>query len=403
MAISITYNWKAVLDDAPDIDLSDISSGTSKLEFHTSIFSPFPYVEWSFLSNPNLLENGYLLIGTPITFHLQSEESGETFSLNYKVLKIQNGPSNQTDSLAIVFTVILTSPWFFDQRIESKAYKGTISEIAQQVIDEDLPDIESTVSDSVDVPLTQYRTHQTPIKFLQKIDPKRRGDENSPTFMYTNLNNELEIADLFYIKTHYKEYFATSERNVNTGIINSKRNSAGVEKVIMFSGSGLSLGLKENLWALFRPSLSYLYRPDMKVKPPEEAPILGTFGVKEQSFAPIAPTLENVYTKRYEKANLEHYDAAYSEVLKNHYDSSMKNQFFTLACLPDLSIKAGRMVDIYFNTPHDKKRRSLFSQKYLITSVTHVLQGTDATTTLTAGTEGFVYDNLYKVVRFLHN
>ena len=401
--MNIIFNWTPQLIDFPDIDLSFTTTTTQKLELHSSVFSLFPYVEWVFLGPSSLLEDGFILIGTPIQFTFINALTGETSSFTFKILKILNGPSSGAKGLSFIYTLILTVPWYFDQKLKSKAYRGTISSIFNQLVEEDLPLLKKESSKSAELETILYRTYQTPGSFIEKYHSLWKGQNNSLPLLFTQIDNTLEMIDTDYIQTAFPWYFGIDYSSPDLLTVQEKLDNSQIADIFYFTSYQFILGGTSDLWSLFNPELLYIYRPDLTTKRAENAPVLNPFGLQTKRFAPVRNRSFDFYTRAYIENSLDKYDQIEAKVVKKHYEEILKNQFFTATGFPNLKIRPGRYIDFYLSKSYPSSQLSLYSQKYLITSVTTLFQGNQSRTELTFATEGFTYQNEKDVLNYLHN
>jgi len=399
---TISILWKPILKKYPDIDLSNLRLSTTKLELHNSIFDLFPYVEWHFLAPPSLLEEGYFLVGSEIDFIFQSPKEKESITFSFAIVSIINGPSENGQGVSLLYTLILTAPWYFKQSIKSKIYRGSISSVFTQLLKEDIPSLSVTCSNSRDIEDNYYRIKETPSSFISKHIKDFLAEDNEFPFYFTHYNNSLYIIDTKYSKQSFRKYFGISYSLLNSDILKSKQANQEIEDYLILMNLQFLFGNQDqySLYTALNPGFSYIYRDTFEVKTPRNKPnFYPLISNTEKIFVPVQDQKAPGYTKYYFDDSLRPYDKIYAEKLWEHYKMLLTGQ--TLACtiLPNLTIHPGRYVELLLINQNGEE--SVYSQTFLVTSTTTIFQGSQAKTELTLSSiRGFTYADERKVLRF---
>ena len=148
---------------------------------------------------------------------------------------------------------------------------------------------------------------------------------------------------------------------------------------------------KRDLWMMVNPALIYMYHQNAEVKNGDADPVLSFLGYDIPSgFSFIrkeaVPTLT---TKTFLEDSMHDYEDIFSEVTNKYNKSLTENQGDYMVCYPNINVDVGRLCDRYL-TYTDDQTRSAFSQKYIITEVSHTFSGPKGLSFITLGTTAFI-------------
>lgn len=408
MSDQATFNssiqWTATVETTNgDIVLPNIAASTQKLEISASVNSLYLYGEWIFSVSPvvdtssltqtgypglnNLMENGYLSIGTIIRFEF-ADQNGILTTIRMGILKVMNGPGVDTIGLAQSHGLILISPWFFFQQVLSNAYQGSVSTIIKSIIETEFTGLTNamvlgqTIDTADNANEIRYRTHMTLGKFIEsRLVQYALGRDmtvpnaGSPTFIYTNIDNGFEIVDYKEIPLLNK-YFAIDPSHPDLPQYKQLfDDSTKSTSILLMTSLIIELGNK-GLWELSSPSLRMMYHLDGSVKGINDDPVLVPLTpISENKFEYITNTKDpSLPTKVYLDDSQHDYEEISTETSYKYARAMMENHQFNIICLPNLNIQVGRFCELYISDK-SSSTPSIFSQDYLIEVVSQVFRG----------------------------
>jgi len=378
--------WQAFILDksGKSNEMVGVQIGTTKLEIYTNIDEMYVTVDWIFGANSNLIDKYKLndiSIGSLIyfTFYPPSLADPQGITMAFGVLSIVNGGGFTTTTLGSQYELILVSPWYFQQYIDSHCYYGSVSSIVSSMMKNDFVKgtfTEFRVHTSDDPPAPRWRTMMKQGEFIMKrLKKYYRGTKNSSSFIFTNTDNALEIisyADMVksnpilaisMSSTHlpaFKE-FITSAQTVN--------------RVIYPTSVFLSInnGPKRNLWDLAMPTMAYMYKNGY-MKTYIDKPNLSPLGYDNTSKFTFVNTSKNDnFTKIYMEETLHDPDDIFNMVNNEHNKDLQQAHHLTMVCNPNITLLAGRIGSFYLT--QDDGSPSVFAQNYIIKEVTHIIEG----------------------------
>lgn len=393
-------NWTATVKDKTDISLDGIMIVTQKLEITSSVYSLFVVGEWQFTfpTAAPFFEKGILTIGTKLQFDF-FPSGKESVSIPLSILSIRNGPGTTAGELGIGYQIALVSPWYFDQFPKSKAYKGTTSEIISQVLEEDLSGSFDDVSirKSFDTIENRYRTYQTPATFFaERIVKNVRGQNNSTPFFFTTNKNIIQLIDFNQILTTPSYFAVDPYSQVLLKYVNDLQNDTKAQNYffpqsIIFSFNETE---KQLLWSLANPGLIYTYRAITAIKGAKDEPVLTPFTDNFENKFSVINHRKNktLFSKYFIRDDLDHYEDILSQTIYDYSKELMDSQTVDLLGFPNMFLDIGRMIFLDIVSPVDSKKQSIFSQKYLITTISHVFKQSEGITHLTAALPALAFN-----------
>lgn len=399
MASSPHVFWSARQTD-DNVDLIDLITTTSKLQISSEIDSLFPYVEWVVGISPALMDNGTFAIGKTIEFIFN-----KAYKKTFRVFKISAIPSMNTSSIPDNYTITLVSPWYFDQTVGSKIYYGTTSEILEQIAK-----TFSTLKKPVCIKapgqqLFRYRTYQTEGAFIdERIRPYFSGESNhTASFIYVNDEQGFFATDEQAIFSSNLQAYAINpdhpHKDVFTQVYQDEKK---LDRLFFIRSIGLFNNKNDMLWANSKPSTMYLSSVPGQYKPASTPSVFST--LLEETFLPITAS-KDVSTST--KIVMDDSSRVYGDV-KAQAQNEIKQGLFdsqglTLIGDMNLDIQVGQAIQVYVEAIrdiNDYSMPSVYSQTYVISSLDHLISGSQGQTHVTCSCSAFSYDDARTVLKF---
>jgi hypothetical protein len=418
-AIQSQIPWIAqlLLSSGDLTTLSNIDTATNKLILQVSAYNTYLMAEWGFTASSDLLDivsQNNITIGSPIKFTFFPAMSNDSVELTLCVLSIQSGAGLSATTLGNQFSLTLISPWYFQQYLDSHTYYGNIPSIVSQIFTNDNLYGSSALSDlriggtnisalgnrvsssSADPPANRYRTMMKQGDFIDiRLRKYYRGIGNSSSFMFTNIDNVFDIC-CFSDMAGLDTYIAIDYSDPQFSAYADWMADPNLIKLMIFPNSNIlkiNKGNKQNLWDVLSPALAYFGRQKTYIKSYYDTPMLPILGYdKANSFSYVNKNKGmGAITKLYIDDTMHDFDDIQSMKF-NEYNKDLRDAHkFTLICMPNLFVKAGRLCNLNLLTK-DQTSSSLFTQKdYIISEVTHVFQGIVCRTELTLETSCLSY------------
>jgi hypothetical protein len=425
--------WKAsLLNTAGNyVELPELISSTDKLEIYTSVEELYTTMNWVFRASSDFLDDftvNNISVGTSVYFEFVSGRGPTTSNMEFKVLSITNGPGISATTLGTSYNLLLISPWYFSQFIDSKAYIGNIPTILTQMFKEDhiydtgtgldvisnlriggqTEGIVDLSKASSDPPAPRWRTMMKQGEFIQKrLKKYYRGIDNTSSFMFTNTDNAFEILSYSDMKK-MDSYVAIDYSNPQVSAYANQISDSYYSQFILFPHQiilGINTSESRNLWDISTQALIYFNRNRTYIKAYNDAPTLSPLGNdKTGKFIFINGSKSNAFiTKVYSDDTLHDFDDIYSMKINEYNEDLLNAHVLTLVCYVNLSILAGRKCTLQI-TQNDGSP-TLFAQDYIITEVVHLFGGNNkktsasatAKTILTLQTTSFEYQTTSSV------
>ena len=401
--------WRVTIPDNANVSLDGMSSVTNKLEISESVYSPFVYGEWAFSGSSNLFELQHLSVGVKLLFTFVGA-NGNEISFPLSILSIETGPGLNAENLPYTFYLTLVSPWYFEQIPISKAYKGKNSDIIKAILSTVFPNSfsKTTISESYDnLNVCKYQTLQSPVSFIQeRLLPYTIGKEYSSVFFFINSFNEIELIDFEGMKNKTK-YVAIDPANTNIIKYNEAINDPAkcpyyiypLSLVINVNGSE-----QHKLWEISSPGFVANKRVYPIEKKAIDVPVLPALGLnyKEKAFTPVfASKDKSKITYNYIDDSLDLDEKILTKTLFKYNRDLMKEITIDMVIHSNFIVHVGRLCFLDIHTPNDKETASIFSQDYIISNVSHVLEGNKISTTVSLSTTALSKDNTDNITGFL--
>jgi hypothetical protein len=410
MLPSTTIPWTAVVKGSTDFLIDGISATTTKLELSASVYSLFSYIEWSFMADSGYMESGMLSIGTMVEFTFYPSGS-DPIKITYGILSVTNGPGGNATTLGQAYSLILISGWYFNQFIGSHAYKGTIYDIIMKMFKDDYNNtFESNygqITKTYDNEnLIRYRTHMSQGKFIEeRLRDYMVGQDKSSSYVYTNIQNKFEIVDKVLLGTLSK-YNAIDYSSPDLASFNTDIGDANKSKFMVFATGiipKLNTSEEHQLWQLVNAGSMWLYRDYTgSVKISSDAPILNAMvnKVNNKLFAPVSSS-KNIdkISKLYINDSGEYYSDINNSIINKYTKDLQKEMKLEIFCYPNISIDVGRICSLYLL--NNSAKPSIFSQDYLIESVSHIFKGIKCHSHMTVSTTGLNYEKIGDIGDYL--
>lgn len=415
----LSIPWEATIVGTETV-LSGIALTTSRLELSASIFNSFVYGEWSFTANASFFEESLLYIGCKIRFTFVTQIGKKDFYLS--ILSISNGPGGSTglgyestdlkggsaSTVAMLYSIKLVSPWYFDQIALSKAYRGSVSSIINTILSEEL---DSSFSNKAEIiqsidnkNIIRYRTFMTPGKFIDlRLRPVVEGTRSSSCFIYTRLN------DTFCVKDY-------NQMGIDTGFISIDTHNPLMSQYLtlqsehpeqLFYPTSIIFDINNSgkLWWLANPGSLWYYRGvNGLVKSPGVEPELTPATTNEGSstYIPVSKdkNMDNP-SYLYTDENMDYYDDTYNRISNLYTKDLMDAQCIQLNGYPNMNIDIGMMSSLMLTLPNDRSKESLYNQKYIVTEISHVFKAHKGFTQVTLATPNMIYADKTKLNNYL--
>lgn len=373
------------------IDKQDISSyllGIKSLSFGSSIYSLYPSGIITLFLPSNYIEQGYLSIGSDISFILNKAGETERITKTYKIWKIQCNSGESGRSMTGMYSITFIHPWFFKQSVKSKAYVGTSYYVLYQLlVEEFLHDFKRLYLDvSIDSSAKHYRTYQTAGNFIEQRMYDKYLVDNSPTFMYVNDNNEFHCKSFLNMVKGTNKNIAYDSRTV-------KETSADLgklkllNKVIYPLSLAYSLNDSGYLWNKINTKATLLHITEEAKEPITLSKKSSLFD--EQGFYPINRSIKNseLPLSMYIDDSQDATDHVYASFLQKQ-KSILSDQTFNLICMPNFTIQIGEPVELILKKNEEQNlsyshENSMFYATYVIAEIKHTLINNSFFTTLT--------------------
>lgn len=391
--------WSVQSLQNSSIDLSSCVVSTEKLQITTSPFSLYPYVEWQCKVPEGLLEAGFFNVGNLFKFSFPQSD-GKTFVIRtYGILTLTVGTLEDPSTLSTLMSFTLTSPAYFQQTIKSKAYKGIASTILTQLLTEDFPTVEKSISTTFEKqPLSLYRTQQTPFNFIQKrLLSYCTGENRGAYFIYGAGDGSIRGRSLSDMTQEHTNTVVMSESSTRYSEYLKRKD------IRIVPAYSIELSTKEDLWSSLDTSFSHILRYNMSVKQDGEAPKIDPFtrsNVTRNAFALVNPERED-YTKAVLDDSLNTYSNLYSETTQSQIRTLLQAQTLRVVGNIDLDLEVGDSSIIVLDKQTENKL-SIFSGTYPIISLTKMFQGTTGWMTIDYGVPGFTFSQEKDVLAFYH-
>lgn len=388
------------------VDLGMLPATTEKLELSSSVHSLFAYGEWILTGGTAFFEDKAFSIGTRLRFTFQD---GSIDTVMYmSILSISNGPGTGAKYVAETYMLTLISPWYFSQSIGSGAYYGAIGTTVGAIMANELAssfnslDIANTYDGSRSV---YYRTMMTQSQFLEKIKGNSIGQNLRATFMFTTPQNDF----------HLIEYNPTVEEDLFTAIdmahpdIPSFQQELDADQtkflfpVAILTQFNKSGGESGSLWLDASPSLVYLQPMQGIVKGRYDTPVMEPLTTNQTNpFSYINDTKDKSNaTKVYMNDSLQPSAQILNATVNDHTNKLMEYHQFNLYCLPNITVTPGKFCNLHLSK-EENGEPSIFAQKFMVESVSHIFQKLKGQTVVTLSAPGLSYERLEKIVGLFH-
>jgi len=318
------------------------------------------------------------------------------------VLSFKNGPGVHSKELGQMYEVLLVSPWYFNQKIKSKAYKGKISEIIEEAVSEDLPSLSYNINESWDEPVVRYRTNQTIASFIEdRLKKSIKGKDSSLSFMFTDIFERFQVSSYNDLEAKYEMYLAIDPTSEGISAFSTWLEDDNlfnriffINKISLLSNRGSP---QQPAWAYSNPKIIYNTRSlgiTKKIEPSK----LSFTSKKRFNLIVESKNINKDTTKVFMDDSLNNYDEIENKI--TNVINEERNNSFKLELLGNITfdIVPGRLIYLYIVS--SEKTASIFSQKYLISEVVHTFVKTRANTTITISKPALDYTYEKDVLKF---
>lgn len=408
MTYSVRWSVQANIENKYVL-LPEVPYRTSRLEFSESKDSLFCYGLWTLNLGSNYLDKSYFSIGTELLFSITTESYG-TKTIAMSILSMSLSLSTGGQSLPDVYTIEMVSPWYFNQQVNSVAYRGNGSSIIQQVLQEFPSSLLSkpiSVSTSIDTANTRYRTFQTQDAFLRsRVLPYTQGVLNSSFFIMGSLGSTIEALSYEDIRLKGKSVLISRAHPDFRNIGSKVYSTLEVPEAIVLVNLSVNINTSENhnLWHLANSKLIALdpFSPSLLQGVSDSVlPPLGRDHARRR-FSPIknsASSTEVGYPIFDE--SLQSPSDILSRALHKQSFLLRKEHIFTAIVEPNLNIQSARLASVKLIT--NEGAPSIYSQDFLISGVSHVIDSnSQIVSTLYLDTTSFSYTNEEDVRNIVH-
>jgi hypothetical protein len=373
------------------IDKQDISSyvlGIKSLSFGASINSLYPSGILTLFLPSEYIEQGFLSVGSDISFGLKPANSSRVITKSYKIWKIACLSNESSRSLTGMYSITFIHPWFFKQDVKSKAYIGTAYyAVYQLIVDEFYKDFSGLYLDvSIDSSSKHYRTYQTAGNFLEERMYDKYLVDNSPTFMYVNQNNDFCVKSFLNMIKGSDKNIAYDSRTVKETDVSLERLKT-LDKVLYPLSLGYSLNESGFLWNKINTEALLLQVTDTSSTAKKLSKNSSLFD--EKGFYPINKSIKNSEfpLSMYIDDSQQSTDHVYSSFLQKQ-KSVLSDQTFDLICKPNFTVDIGQPVDFILKKNESQSisyahENSMFYATYVISEIKHTLINTSFFTTVT--------------------
>lgn len=404
--------WSAVIlgegTSDSDYNLEGIMTSTKKLEVSSSIQHLYLYGEWVFSGGANLIEDGHLAIGKKILFKIVPESSSTlVYDLILSIISISNGPGSSTTYLGETYTLTLISPWYFDQKVKSKAYKGNTTTIVKKIIQEELVGsfdsyllAESTDPSSV----TRYRTLMTPGRFIEE-----RLKTHYVGFTYINIKNEFEMMNMTAM-SQLDPYVFIDPSNPNlanfSNWLNDEQKSL---RMVYMNGMIFKMNTtkEKELWSILSPSyyyMSHLKGDVIKTIPtaPTEYGLIPLSGTIKKGFTVVKPSnTVSESSKTFTDDSFRNYNDGAIMRQNKYFNDLMDCHQVIVTAFPNVNLQVGRLAYLFISGITETNP-SVLSSTYVITEVSHVFQANRVIMHVTLKSSAIQYEDENRIMKFFH-
>ena len=238
-------------------------------------------------------------------------------------------------------------------------------------------------------------------KFISSIQKYAIGQELKTVFLFTTPQNDFNLID--YTPPAEEDTFIAIAME-NPDILSYQQSIAKNESRFLYI-TAINIQLNRSheesgdLWLDANPALVYMYTKDGGVKGIVDEPLV----------APLTRNQDNRYlfiddekelsktTKLYANDSLQSYTQIINSTANEHSKTLMKYHQFTLICFSNLAIVPGKFCYLHINNESTDKK-SLFSQKFLVESVSQIFQKTRGSTIVTLSAPGLSYSDMKDIV-----
>jgi len=376
--------WQPIFE-GEEIDTSTLPMTTEVLEFYMSKDNLFSSAKWVFSAGSSMIDSGLLNTGRIVNFEFYSKNHTEPIVIRMGVLSFKNGPGANSKELGQFYDVMLVSPWYFTQKVKSKAYRGKISSIIEEAIVEDHPEISYFIDESWDEVQTRYRTNQTISSFIEnRLKNSVKGKDSSLSFMYTDIYERFMVSSCADIDSKYELYLAIDPSSEGISAFSSWLEDDilfnrvfFLNKIILLSNRNTS---KQTLWAFSNPKIVYNTRSLGITNKVEPSKLYFTSKKRFSMITELKNTNKDI-TKVITDDSLNNYEEIVNKIT-NAINKERADSFrMELTGNITFDIVPGRT--IYFYITSSETASSIFSQKYLVSEVVHTFVRNQATTTIT--------------------
>lgn len=264
--------WDATADDGTN--LSELVMTTSELSISAGVDSLYATGSWTLYGGSSLLESGTFIVGRRIDFEFRTAFGSSVIKKPMCIYKVIGQGGTSARVVPGVFQILLVSPWYFNQKIDSKAYVGRVSDILRQMKDDELAPRQSFNSYNIwdsadDEDSIRWRTLMTPGKFIEtRLKQYMKGEDFCPSFIYVDDYNEFNAISIKYIST------LTKYKAIPMGLEIGEGSGITPDNIIVFNEIQSSFD-GEILWKNINPGITYNYgmidsAPARKIKTPLE-------------------------------------------------------------------------------------------------------------------------------------
>ena len=201
-------DWQVYVETGED--LTALKAATKVLNIVSNVNSLYTTGTWTFNAPSNYIEDGTLIVGKDLTFVFSQDYSPDSVK-PLSIFKIEAGPGTSGRTIPGLVTITLISPWYFKQKIGSRAYTGRITDILRTMYDAELSSfiLNAEINQSADDILTRWRTYMTPGKFIEdRLRFHMRGENYCPPFIYTDDTHKFVATSTNIVKKSHKKFRA---------------------------------------------------------------------------------------------------------------------------------------------------------------------------------------------------
>ncbi len=386
--------WSVATDSGQDMTV--LVGSTQKLQLTCNVGSLYPYIEWVVDVPPSYIEAGLLIVGSKLIFTFNEEKLATQIVVAAQIDSFQYVSMNVDTSAASTVVFKMSTPYKFLDEVECKAYYGNVREILETVCNEELIPCGAIsalkVVKGIDTPMKRFRTYQTTKEFIEtRLADSYRGEEETYSYIFTDLSNTMYAYHTQGALTELPIYYCFHEGNHNLAYLAElSKIKTAAPFISMMQGLAIYVNEKGTLWQAANAGISMLYRTNTPKKL-HDFPVFRMFppmDIEQNEMLPITASKSKDYsslTKVYIMDDQNDYSKEYTALSTLRNEELFSALRIEVVTDMNLNINAGHICKLF--PPSFKATApilaSIFEGNWLISEVSHILQGTKGKTHLT--------------------